>query len=86
MGTYHFAPYCCHECCIKDSEYWNRVKTTMIERHGVDSPMKSKIIQNKVKETNMKVRGVPYSFMDEKVKDKIRSSHMQRHGGIGFAS
>ena len=79
-GENVFQRYCCHDCCIKDKEYWNRYKRTMVEHHGVDNPMKSKAIRDKAMMTNIERLGVNWPMQSLDVLEKSHNTVLERHG------
>lgn len=46
--TKTFLRYCSKNCAYDDEHHWDRIKSTCIEKWGVDNPGKSEVIQGKM--------------------------------------
>src|SRR5690606_6601403 len=57
---------------------------TLIERYGVDNPMKSHEIAKKAKDTNLKRYGVESVSQLQTVKDKVKKTNNERYGVDSF--
>ena len=72
-----------HKTCSKECSKILSIKNykkTCLERYGVDSPLKCKIIKNKLKDTNFKKYGVEYSFQNNNIKEKIKETNLKKYG------
>jgi hypothetical protein len=65
--------------CAKKLKF-ERIKTTMIEKYGVEYAAKSNIFKDKIKETNLEKYGVEYGFQSEIIKEKIRVTNLEKYG------
>ena len=61
------------------------MKTTNIERYGVEYVSQSKEVKEKVKLTNMERYGVENPFQNEKIKEKMKLTNIERYG-VEYAS
>jgi len=66
-------------------ESMEKVKSTNLERYGVDNPMQCVAIQEKLKHSNIEQYGVENAFQREDVKQKIKE-HWQHKEGITHVS
>lgn len=46
-----FRIYCCEQCCASDESHKQKVKMTMIKRHGCEHPMHCQKIKDKLRQT-----------------------------------
>lgn len=58
----------------------NKMKQTMIERHGVDNPSKSSIIQENKKNNYFKNHGVSHHMYLDEIKEKIKHTNVLKYG------
>ena len=52
----------------------------MLQKYGVDNPMKSETFKNKVRETNLEKYGYEYGLQSEEVKNKGRNTVLRKYG------
>ncbi len=57
-----------------------KMKILMMERYGVDNPMKSKLIQDKVKISNMKKYGNEWQIQSNETRKKTKNTLNERYG------
>lgn len=55
-------------------------KQTLLQKYGVDNPVKSKEIQDKMKATCLKKYGCEWQIASSKTKEKIIKSNIEKHG------
>ena len=55
-----------------------KVKTTNLERRGVEHPSQSQEVRDKFKETNLERYGVEYPSQSQEVKDKVKETNLER--------
>jgi very-short-patch-repair endonuclease len=63
------------ENCIQE-----KIKESSIEKYGVDSPNKSKIVKEKKKEVSIAKYGVENISQMQKVKDKVKNTVLHKYG------
>ncbi len=56
------------------------MKSTTLERHGVEHALQNDKIKQKIKETNLKKYGKEYGLQNRNVRDKIKSTMINRYG------
>lgn len=80
---------CSHECKVKYSQKQliifgkdnhEKTKLTMIERYGVDNPMKSKIFQRKSQETSLKKYGETSFTKTNMFRERCISTNRRKYG------
>ena len=55
------------------------VKKTLMDKYGVDSPLKSEIIKNKVKKTNLKLYGSAWGLGNKEIQNKIKKTLKEKY-------
>jgi hypothetical protein len=67
-------------------DYKNKIKekytNTILEKYGVDHPLKSPIIKDKVKSVFLEKYGVDHNWKSEAVRNKIRETNLKRYGTV----
>ena len=54
---------------------------TILERYGVDNPMKSDVFKAKLQNTNIERYGVPYNLQCPEILAKVKATNQMRYGG-----
>lgn len=67
------------ETCAKKFKF-ERIKTTMVDKYGVEYAAQSQTFINKMKSTSLEKYGVEYANQNELVKDKIKQTNLIRYG------
>jgi hypothetical protein len=67
------------ETCAKKFKF-ERIKTTMIDKYGVEYAAQSQIFMDKMKNTSLEKYGVEHANQNELVKEKIRQTNLVRYG------
>jgi hypothetical protein len=65
--------------CAKILKF-QRIKTTMVDKYGVEYAAQSQVFMDKMKETSLERYGVEYANKNEEVKEKIRQTNLERYG------
>ena len=68
----------CELCTEKNKQ--EKMKTTNMERRGVEYPSQDTNVKEKKKATNMERRGVEYSLQDPGVREKGKETSIERYG------
>lgn len=68
----------CNKCSRKQSV--KKQKKTMIQRYGVDNPMKSEEIREKARETSMEKYGREHYTQTEEYRERVRESNLEKYG------
>lgn len=72
---YHAGHRCNNKVCIQD-----RMKSSLLEKHGVTNPMHIEESKDKLKQTNLKRYGVACVFQNINVQNKIKETNVQKYG------
>lgn len=83
-GTQTFGKYCCHRHYAEDPTVQSRREQTMLNRHGVRTPMESDEFKQRAKETCIREFGVVNVGQRDDVKEKIKQTNLNRHGAKSF--
>jgi hypothetical protein len=88
-----YQKHCCGSCSIKDTETQNKIKTTRLEKYGVENFFQNKSIQQKAEEnahseeankkkveTSQKHFGVDNPAQSEVVQNKMQQTNLERYG------
>jgi hypothetical protein len=67
------------ETCAKKFKF-ERIKTTMVDKYGVEYAAQSQIFMDKMKNTSLEKYGVEHANQNELVKEKIRQTNLVRYG------
>ena len=67
------------ESCAKILKF-KRIKTTMLDKYGVEYAAQSQIFLDKMKDTTLERYGVEHGTQSEEVKEKIRQTNLERYG------
>jgi hypothetical protein len=67
------------ETCAKKFKF-ERIKTTMVDKYGVEYAAQSQTFIDKMKSTSLEKYGVEYANQNELVKDKIKQTNLIRYG------
>ena len=70
----------CKECTKKHELFVK--KQTLIERYGVDNPLKSEVIKEKLKKTVLEKYGTSCVLKNKAVLDKIEKSNIEKYGVV----
>ena len=77
-GTQTFGKYCCHRHYAEDPTVQSRREQTMLNRHGVRTPMESDEFKQRAKETCIREFGVVNVGQRDDVKEKIKQTNLNR--------
>lgn len=69
-----------HNNTISSNTYREKIKSILIEKYGVDSPLKSHAIREKIKKTNLEKYGVDYPLKNSEVIGKRMHTMMEKYG------
>lgn len=75
----HFI-YCSSSCATSDIEVQNKLKSTMLERYGVENSSLSVDIQNKKKQNCLEKYGVESTNQVQEIKEKMINTIIKRYG------
>lgn len=64
----------------ENSEIYQKISQTCINKFSVDSPLKNKEVREKIKQTNIQKYGVDYLFKSNIIKEKIKQTNIQKYG------
>lgn len=77
-GKYH--EFCSTGCTYNKESTVKKIKSTSIERYGVDNPMKCDVIKKKFKETMIEVYGVEHALQSTNILDKQMDTKFNKFG------
>lgn len=66
--------YCCSQKCAQ-----NKIKTTNLEKYGVDTISKSYEIKEKIKKTNLEKYGVENPMQSDEIKKKYKKMFLEKY-------
>lgn len=72
--------YCSKECADTSEGRMSKIKSTMIERYGVEHSYQSEELMEKAKETMMERHGVDHPSKSAEIVDARKQSNMERYG------
>ena len=64
----------------ENSEIYQKISQTCINKFDVDSPLKNKEVREKIKQTNIQKYGVDNLFKNDIIKEKIKQTNIQKYG------
>ena len=64
----------------ENSEIYQKISQTCINKFRVDSPLKNKEVREKIKQTNIQKYGVDNLFKNDIIKEKIKQTNIQKYG------
>ena len=64
----------------ENSEIYQKISQTCINKFDVDSPLKNKEVREKSKQTNIQKYGVDNLFKNDIIKEKIKQTNIQKYG------
>lgn len=67
------------EICSKKIKF-DRVKTTMVEKYGVEYAAQNETCMNKMKATTLQKYGVEHATQSKQIKEKIKSTNIEKYG------
>jgi hypothetical protein len=65
--------------CAKILKF-QRIKTTMVDKYGVEYAAQSQVFMDKMKETSLERYGVENANKNEEIKEKIRQTNLEKYG------
>lgn len=77
-----YVKYCSMKCLSNSDEVKDKRKNTLIERFGVDNPMKSEAIMDGIKKNNLEKFGVEYSLQRRDVIEAREKTNLVKYGNI----
>lgn len=75
-----YLTYCGSSCAASDTDTQNKVKSTMLERYGVENSSLSSEIQKKKKQNCLEKYGVESTNQVEEIKEKMLNTTRERYG------
>ena len=72
--------HCSLSCTQYDEVIQNKIKSTNLEKYGVERAAQSKEIKKKTEQINLEKYGTTYAAQSEYVKNKIRQTNLERYG------
>ena len=64
----------------ENSEIYQKISQTCINKFDVDSPLKNKEVREKIKQTNIQKYGVDNPLKNEEIREKIKQTNIQKYG------
>ena len=78
--TTGFSTFCSIKCSYKSDIRINKIKSTCLEKYGVENPSQSKEVQKKKEETCLKNYGVNIPLKSNDIKNKVKSTCLEKYG------
>ena len=64
----------------ENSEIYQKISQTCINKFDVDSPLKNKEVREKIKQTNIQKYGVDNPLKNKEIREKIKQTNIQKYG------
>ena len=64
----------------ENSEIYQKISQTCINKFDVDSPLKNKEVREKIKQTNIQKYGVDSPLKNKEIREKIKQTNIQKYG------
>ena len=64
----------------ENSEIYQKISQTCINKFDVDSPLKNKEVKEKIKQTNIQKYGVDNPLKNKEIREKIKQTNIQKYG------
>lgn len=75
-----YAKTCSRRCAQLNPNTRNKIKSTNIEKYGVEVPAQNKNIRKKMEQTNIERYGVPHAYQNENIKTKGIKTVQEKYG------
>ena len=70
--------FTCEKCTKKIR--FDRIKTTMVDKYGVEYAAQLDVFKDKMKSTNLEKYGCEYGLQNEEIKDKCKLTNLEKYG------
>ena len=64
----------------ENSEIYQKISQTCINKFDIDSPLKNKEVREKIKQTNIQKYGVDNPLKNKEIREKIKQTNIQKYG------
>jgi len=78
--SYGYPRFCSPKCAQQDQQTRNNQKRTLIQRYGVDNPMKSPRIRQTYEETCLKRYGAKHHWFNKNIQEKKKKNYLDKYG------